>query len=226
LLSLSIVFAQEDAQDIPSTANLEVTAQFPDNPFGLITNGQRNNVLMTVTNKEKADFTVLAISGKVSLPENPDKILRNLTALRYNAAVPADGSVDVPFTFYSEFAPGDLALTIFLDVLTEEKILRVVGYDGIITVVDPEISWFDPQLIFLYIVLGAIGLGVSYIIRKAFFGGSKLKAKKAKEPAAQPSHRDEKGQMILDESWIPEQYLKQAGSPKESPRVKKRASRK
>ncbi|KAJ8652148.1 hypothetical protein O0I10_012206 [Lichtheimia ornata] len=223
----SLVFAQDEQQENPIiTADLDITAQFPDNPFGLIVNGQRNKVLLSVTNKEDVDYSVLAVSAKVSHPDNPDKILRNLTALRYDLNIPAEGTVEIPYAFYSEFAPGELALTVFVDVLGGEKIVRVTGYDGLITITDPETSWLDPQLIFLYIVLGAISLGVGYIIREAFFGGAKkTKTKKAsKEPAVQPSHRDEKGQMVLDESWIPEHHLK--NSPKQSPRAKKRSNRK
>lgn len=28
----------------------------------------------------------------------------------------------------------------------QEKIVRVTGYDGLITITDPETSWLDPQL--------------------------------------------------------------------------------
>ena len=76
----------------------------------------------------------------------------------------------------------------------------------------------------MYIVLSAVALGVAYIINAAFFGGaSPVKAKKAsKEPAVKPTHRDDKGQMVLDESWIPQQQL--GKSPKQSPRAKKRSN--
>ncbi|KAI9259465.1 hypothetical protein BDA99DRAFT_93530 [Phascolomyces articulosus] len=216
-------YAQDQEEKEYASANLEVTADFPDNPFGHITNGQRNKVVLKLANKDNADFSVLAVSGKVSLVEQPDKILRNLTALRYDLTVTPEGTVEIPYLFHSEFAPGDLALTIFIDVLGDEKLLRVVGYEGIVTIVDPETSWFDPQLIFLYIVLSAVALGVAYIINAAFFGGSKpAKAKASKEPAVKPTHRDEKGQMILDESWIPQEQL--GKSPKQSPRAKKRSN--
>ena len=45
----------------------------------VITNGQRNKVILTLANKDKADFSVIAVSGKVTLPEEPDKILRNVS---------------------------------------------------------------------------------------------------------------------------------------------------
>lgn len=40
-----------------------------------------------------------------------------LTALRYDLNIPAEGTVEIPYAFYSEFAPGELALTVFVDVL-------------------------------------------------------------------------------------------------------------
>lgn len=45
----------------------------------VIVNGQRNKVLLSVTNKEDVDYSVLAVSAKVSHPDNPDKILRNVS---------------------------------------------------------------------------------------------------------------------------------------------------
>lgn len=47
----------------------------------MIVNGQRNKVVLTIANKEKADYSVLAVSGKVTLPEDPSKILRNVSLL-------------------------------------------------------------------------------------------------------------------------------------------------
>lgn len=45
----------------------------------VIVNGQRNKVLLSVTNKEDVDYSVLAVSAKISHPDNPDKILRNVS---------------------------------------------------------------------------------------------------------------------------------------------------
>ncbi|CAO3611760.1 unnamed protein product [Cunninghamella echinulata] len=221
VLATTFVFAQEtEVKEEP--VNIEVVAQFPDNPFGLIVNGQKNKVILTLTNKEASNAAVLAVSGQLSLVDDESKVIRNLTGLRYDVQVASEASVDVPYSFYSEFAPGELSLKLFVDLLTGEKIVRVVGYSGTVTITDPETSFLDPQLIFLYIVLGAGALGVAYIIREAFFGGNKKKttAKKA-EPVEQPTHRDTKGQLVLDESWIPDHHLKNQ-SPKQSPRVKKR----
>jgi hypothetical protein len=82
--------------------------------------------------------------------------------------------------------------------------------------------------LFLYVVLAAILAGVGYIIQQAFFGSSGKKSKKSKkttEKATPAKHRDESGKMVLDESWIPEQHLKKAASPKQSPKTRKRTTR-
>ncbi|KAI8370384.1 uncharacterized protein BYT42DRAFT_582207 [Radiomyces spectabilis] len=222
LFAAVFVSAQDDA--FSASANLEITAEFPDNPFGLIVNGQKNKVVLSLTNKEAAPATVLAISGRVTLADDNDKIVRNLTARRYDVTIPAAGTENVPYHFYPEFAPKEYGLSVFIDMMIGEKLVRVVGYSGTITVSDPETSFLDPQLLFLYAVLGACTLGVAYIIREAFFGGAKkVKVKKSTEPAARPTHRDEKGNLVLDESWIPDHHLKNQ-SPRQSPRLKKRAS--
>lgn len=82
--------------------------------------------------------------------------------------------------------------------------------------------------LFLYAVLAALLAGVGYIIQQAFFGSSGKKTKKSKkstEKAAPVKHRDEAGNLVLDESWIPEQHLKKSSSPKQSPKTRKRSTR-
>ncbi|ORZ22093.1 hypothetical protein BCR42DRAFT_367754 [Absidia repens] len=223
LLSVAFVFAEEPAVN-ENTLNVEAVAQFPDNPFGLIVNGQKNAVVLTLTNKDAVDASIVGVSGKVTLAGDDSKVLRNLPALRYDARLVSKASLELPYEFYSEFAPGELALTVYVDLLADEKPVRIVGYSGNITVTDPESSLLDAQLLFLYAVMAAGAVGILYVVRQAFFGGSTKKpsAKKAAEPTVRAAHRDEKGQMVLDESWIPEHHLK--NSPKQSPRAKKRTN--
>ncbi|KAI8877648.1 hypothetical protein K501DRAFT_326420 [Backusella circina FSU 941] len=223
VLCTLFVFAQEE----PVYTNIEVTAQFPDNPFGLIINGQRNNVILDLTNNEKKPYTVVAVSAQVFKTEDYSKPIRNLTATRYGKALAAGATTQIPYNFYSEYAPGELGLTVYVDLLLEEKVSRLVGYNGTITVADPEGSWFDLQLYALYAVLIAGAVGVAYVIREAFFASPKKtkKVKKTNEPAERPTHRDEKGEMVLDQSWIPDVHLN-LNQKKQSPKMKKRSSRK
>ncbi|KAG0170768.1 hypothetical protein DFQ28_009154 [Apophysomyces sp. BC1034] len=225
LLLLASVFVLAQEENAAASANIEIIAQFPDNPFGLITNGQRNNVILSLTNKEAVDYSILSVSGQLTDREDSSKIIRNLTAIRLDTNVSSEATVEIPYTFYSEFAPGELGLTIFVDLLNGENAIRIVGYNGVVTITNPEISWWDPELLFLYVLLGTGAAGLGYLIRDAFFGGSKKTKAKKEEPTVRPTHRDEKGQMVLDESWIPQQHLR-SDSPKQSPKMKKRSSRK
>ncbi|KAG1150077.1 hypothetical protein G6F37_011287 [Rhizopus arrhizus] len=199
------VFAQQAA--VP--AQVEITAEFPDNPFGMIVNGQRNKVLLDINNKDKTSYTVFAISGQVTKADDFSSVVRNLTATRYGNPLTAESSLQIPYHFYSEYLPGEHGLIVYVDLLSGESITRVVGYNGTITVTDPEGSWFDIQLLFLYAVLLAGAAGVAYVIREAFFGDVKRakKIKKVEISTERPTHRDEKGEMVLDEAWIPEQHL-------------------
>ncbi|ORX55596.1 hypothetical protein DM01DRAFT_1382738 [Hesseltinella vesiculosa] len=224
VLASAFVFAEEQKQ--ADAINVEVIAEFPDNPFGLIVNGQRNKVVLTLNNKDTRDVAVLAVSGQMALVEDTSRVIQNLTGLRYGMQVAPEEKVDVPFQFYSEFNPGDLSLTVFVDLLVGEEMVRIVGYNGVVTITDPETSLLDPQLLFLYLVLAAAAGGVLYLIREAFFGGATKKATvtKKKEVVEKAAHRDDKGNMVLDESWIPGHHLK--SSPSQSPRAKKRSTRK
>ncbi|CAO3701433.1 hypothetical protein G6F70_008002 [Rhizopus microsporus] len=219
LFVFNLVIAQEEAQ-----AHVDVTAEFPDNPFGLIVNGQRNKVILDIQNKEKTPYTVFAISGQVSKVDDFSKVVRNLTATRYGQILSAESSLQLPYHFYSEYAPGEHGLTVYVDLLSENSIARVIGYNGTITITDPEGSWFDLQLIFMYFILAAGAAGVAYVIREAFFGDVKKvkKTKKVEESNERPTHRDEKGEMVLDESWIPEHHRNL--NKQQSSKTKKRAS--
>ncbi|KAG1323687.1 hypothetical protein G6F62_009525 [Rhizopus arrhizus] len=176
----------------------------------MIVNGQRNKVILDINNKEKSPYTVFAVSGQVTKVDDYSGVIRNLTATRYGNPLSAESSLQIPYNFYSEYAPGEHGLVIFVDLLADETITRVVGYNGTITVTEPEISWFDIQLLFLSAVLLTGAGGIAYIIRETFFASSVKKTKKTKkveETTERPTHRDEKGEMVLDESWIPDHHL-------------------
>ncbi|KAI8061716.1 hypothetical protein BC940DRAFT_309911 [Gongronella butleri] len=223
LLASVFVFAEEAKQ--PSPPELEISTKFVDNPLNLIINGQRNNLEVMIKNNEKHEVALMAVSGSLTVP-GEDKIFRNLTAVRYTHVITPGQNASVRYNFYSEFNPADYQVEINVDVLAGENYFRVNGFEGVVSVIDPEASLLDPQLLFLYVILAAAAAGVAYLIREAYFGGATKKKTSAKknEVVEKAAHRDEKGNMVLDQSWIPDHHLK--SSPSQSPRVKKRAGRK
>lgn len=183
---------------------------------------------MDIANKEKTDYTVYAVTGQVSKANDFTQVVRNLTATRYGKPLAAGASLQIPYNFYSEYAPGEHGLTVFVDLLIDQTITRVVGYNGTITVTEPEGSWFDLQLLVLYAVLIAGAAGVGYIVRESFFVDAKKskKTKKVEESTERATHRDEKGEMVLDQSWIPDHHLNLNSPKKTSPKIKKRSAKK
>ncbi|KAM3582609.1 hypothetical protein VKS41_005252 [Umbelopsis sp. WA50703] len=208
---------------------IDIYGEFPNNPFGIIVNGQKNKLNVYFDNQADEAYTVNYISGALVKPDDFSTIVRNLSVYKYDLTIPAKQKIAIPYQFHSEFSPQDLGLTVIIDFSDANKNpVRGIAYNGTVTVTDPEHSIFDVQLLFLYVILAGILAGVGYIIQQAFFstpGKNKKKTKKAAEKAAPAKHRDETGKLVLDESWIPEQHLKQSSSPKQSPKTRKRATR-
>jgi hypothetical protein len=42
-----------------------------------------------------------------------------LTATRYGKALAAGATTQIPYNFYSEYAPGELGLTVYVDLLVQ-----------------------------------------------------------------------------------------------------------
>ncbi|CAG8742141.1 16864_t:CDS:2, partial [Funneliformis caledonium] len=83
-----------------------------------------------------------------------------------------------------------------------------VAYNGTVTVVDPDVSIFDLQLLFMWLILIMAFGGFVYMIYQAFFAG--VKPKKTKRAPVVKTENSETGPSDLkyDESWIPEHHLK------------------
>ncbi|RUS27276.1 translocon-associated protein, alpha subunit [Jimgerdemannia flammicorona] len=203
--------------------NVELTAGFPDSPFGNVVNGQRNKLVVSFSNKDTVSYTVSILSGVLVNPNNFTQIVRNLTALRYDTPIGTGETVDIPFSFHSEIAPQDLGLVVLVDFLdTNGNSHRAVGFNSTVTIVDPPTSIFDLQLLFLYVVLAGVLGGIGYLIQQAFFGGAakgKKKAKKVVEPSIGAAGAVDEKTTAYDESWIPDGHIKK--SPvRQSPRLR------
>lgn len=226
LLFSSLVFAKATTDE--ESRPIDIYGEFPNNPFGIIVNGQKNKLNVYFDNQADEAYTVNYISGALVKPDDFSAIVRNLSVYKYDLTIPAKQKIAIPYQFHSEFSPQDLGLTVIIDFSDAKKNpVRGIAYNGTVTVTDPEHSIFDVQLLFLYVVLAGILAGVGYIIQQAFFStpGKSKKTKKTAEKSVPAKHRDESGKMVLDESWIPEQHLKQGSSPKQSPKTRKRATR-
>jgi len=164
-------------------------------------------------------------------PSNHDEIFRNLTGIKYSLPVPPMDHVEVSYGFYSEFQPQELDLIVNVFFTDKDgKIYSGVGYNSTVTIVEPEQSIFDLQLIILYLLLSGIFGAIGYTIYKAFFG-TKTKSKKSKKRVTKDDDdaagtatgsNISTGNATYDESWIPEHILK-SSQGRTSSRSKKKS---
>jgi len=106
-----------------------------------------------------------------------------------------------------------------LDV-TEDETFRIMAYDSIVTIVEPETSWFDLELISTYlIVAGLLGGGAYY----AYLTYAPQPKKQRKRVNAAPSEVSSPvgtvtatGAGGYQEEWIPDHHLKKGKGKKAS----------
>ncbi|KAA8648231.1 hypothetical protein EYZ11_012107 [Aspergillus tanneri] len=156
------------AEETVETPQLAVTAQasFPASEiFGVkIVNGLPTEALITFTNDEPAPVNVNFIGGTLSTLDNESsQVVRNLSTTSYAVEIPAGQKETVSYSFATEMHPQDLRLAIASIISdTEGRYFTVSTYNGTVSIVEPETSIFDPQIIFLYFFLLACFVGVVY----------------------------------------------------------------
>ncbi|KAL4980078.1 hypothetical protein BDW66DRAFT_125575 [Aspergillus desertorum] len=158
----------EKAEETFEGPTLAVAAQaaFPaaSEIFGVkLVNGHPTQALVTFTNNEESAVTVNFIGGTLSTLGEESKLVRNLTATRYSVEIPAGEQESLSYSFATEMHPQDLRLSlasVISDV--EGRFFTVYAYNGTVSVVEPETSIFDPQIIFLYFFLLSCFGGVVY----------------------------------------------------------------
>lgn len=209
--------SEDTVYQAPDT--VQISGELPDNPFNQIINGQKNTVKLNFNNKGESNYTIETILGQLVNKDNPSEVYRNLTAYRYSVAAPSMNDVDVLYKFYAEFPPQELELHIYVFFADEDgKKFRGIGYNETVTVTNPDVSIFDLQLIFMYLILIGFFGGIGYLIFQTFFGG--VKTKKGKKRIIKTEDNTSESSDKIDESWLPEQHLK--SQTRSSPRIRKK----
>jgi hypothetical protein len=191
-----------------------------DNPFNQVVNSQKNRLVITFNNKGTSNYTIHLVNVRLTKVNEPDQTVRNVSSVRFNLFCPAMGLVEIPSTFYNEMNPQELNLNaevLFTD--QDGTSYRGVGFDNVVSIVDPEHSLFDMQMLFLYFIMLAVFGGVGYLIFQAFVGD--VKSKKKRAPAPKPAEQSGSATgKEYDEGWIPEHHFKSQKSS--SPRMRKK----
>jgi hypothetical protein len=208
---------------IPKSANLKVTASGSiahSEIFGIkLVNNQPTQAILQFNNSEPAPVTIAFILGSLNDPKT-DKVVRNLTTKAFDKQVPAGEAVSFGYSFAVEMHPQSLKLKIVAMVMDSKKAFyQVPVLTESVDVVEAPISIFDPQTIFLYLVLASTFGGTCYFIYSTWIvpllpqkkprsgKHGKRHADTHSGGAAGDSSATATGSKGYDESWIPPQHL-------------------
>jgi len=217
-----------DGQDIPVTSpklNIGISTSFPSSEiFGVkLVNGKPTEALLSVKNNEVQDVSVAFVGGSLWAPDSRTNgetsvNVRNLTSTRYNVRIPAGEADSISYNFATELHPQDLRLNLVAVITSAEGVVYTVNaYNETVSVVEPDASLFDPQLIFLYILLAAGFGGACYFIYTTWV--ATLFPQQAKKPARKPlpAKKTEADAAAgpdvavatgaFDASWIPDHHI-------------------
>ncbi|KAF2873613.1 hypothetical protein BDV95DRAFT_592955 [Massariosphaeria phaeospora] len=219
----------------PQTPNLKVSvsASFPQSEiFGVkLINGHATEARLSITNEEPQPISVAVIGGSLLRTDGGQpQILRNLTAKNYKIEIPAGAEETVTYSFSTDMHPQDVRLQL-VAVLKDAKdsVYTVAVYNETVTIVEAPTSIFDPQIIFLYLVLLGAFAGTAFFVYNTWIttlfpqkkrggkGGERAKkssqGSKKVDPADQIAVVGADGPAVTsgakgyDESWIPVSHL-------------------
>ncbi|KAF2087949.1 hypothetical protein K490DRAFT_65229 [Saccharata proteae CBS 121410] len=241
---------EEEIEDPSSSPNLavSVSASFPNSEiFGVkLVNGHATQALLSVQNDEEIPVSVAFVGGSLWAPSEPSVIVRNLTTQRYNVEIPPGEKQSLTYSFATELHPQDLRLNLVTILTANDALYTVQSYNETVSIVEAPTSIFDPQIIFLYLVLLSAFAGTCYFIYNTWIttlfpqkkgrgkGGERAKkssqGSKVVNPADQVSVIGADGPAVTsgskayDESWIPASHLQRpearrvkSGTPKTKP---------
>ena len=105
-----------------------------------------------------------------------------------------------------------------------------MGYEGTVEIVEPTGSWFDLELISLYIILTGFFGSIGYLVYKSYIlnpsssttttgSGKKRRGPRPNIVAKDSEIRDsaeavKDGEKVLDQDWIPDHHLKSRNGTK------------
>ncbi|ETN41850.1 uncharacterized protein HMPREF1541_03789 [Cyphellophora europaea CBS 101466] len=219
-----IVDEEIDAPSKSPSLSVAVSASFPDAEiFGIkLVNGKPTDSLISFSNQEPEPVTVQFVGGSLWTPDfdpQGSRVVRNLTTKQYAVEIPAGEKQTLPYRFQTNMHPQELRLNLAAVVSKDETFYTMQAYNGTISVVDPDSSFFDPQMIFLYFFLVACAVGVGYAFYHIwvvpYFPQLQQKKSRGQKPIkkAEPVEVDAAGPAVTtsskgyDESWIPAHHL-------------------
>ncbi|KAK6457253.1 increased recombination centers protein 22 [Scheffersomyces xylosifermentans] len=178
-----------------------------------LTNGNSITLNYQAVNNEETEVTIIGVSGTF-LDPTTGKVLVNLTAGQVGPLTVQPGESEsfnqkIPLNVL----PANYKIVPQLFVAHEDKVKHVAIRSQLATIVDAPVSIFNPQLLFLELILLASAAGLGYFVYqtwgKQYFQGTAPVASSKLRAVSPSSEGSATGGKAYDESWIPEGHLKQ-----------------
>ncbi|GMK59442.1 hypothetical protein CspeluHIS016_0800480 [Cutaneotrichosporon spelunceum] len=184
------------------------------NPFGLVTNGEANPMVIQITNAGTNNFTLVSASASYHDTSKHWKLIKNATVAKFNLPVDAGANFTAPYNLNSELRSQEHGLTVWVDLKHGKDLHRVTAFNSTVSVVEPATSLFDPQVILMYLIIGAALLGAGYFAFTMYSDqpkkrkGARKHAKAAVAVVEGSISDSTKG--TYDEDWIPAEHKRRA----------------
>jgi len=235
LLLLSFASTSTLASAVESDPELQILTTFA-NDFNIVRNGERNRVVLSITNPADRALTLEGITGAFLNKNKKDgqkgRVLRNMTTQVFKSlALPPKRTkpLQVPFdNIWPEFKPGDVEIELRVHVTDNgsSRKYNLNAYQGTVKVEEPPKNWFDLQLLSLY-ALVVVGLSyAAYIVFTTYLQTPQSKKEAARAKLQQATSSSAGGATsssgkstataatspsaagAYSEEWIPESHLK------------------
>ncbi|KAK0529550.1 hypothetical protein OC834_003645 [Tilletia horrida] len=232
LALLSLAAGPALASAVESEPELNIMTTFA-NDFNIVRNGERNRVVLSITNPADRAITLEGVTGAFLNKNKKDgqkgRVLRNLTTQPFKSLpLPPKRTkpLQVPFdNIWPEFKPGDveMELRVLVTDSGSSRKYNLNAYQGTVKVVEPPKHWFDIQLLSLYAMLVA-GLGYAAFVafttyirppqtKKEAARAASKNTQSSSQPlttatAAASSATSGSGSGGYSEEWIPEGHVK------------------
>jgi len=226
------VFAQIDAdigQEVenPSTSAViavSVEASFPNAEiFGIkLVNGKPTEAILSFLNEEPDPVTIQFVGGSLwTLDAQNPRIIRNLTTAQYAVEIPSGEKQTLPYRFQTNMHPQELRLNLAAVISSTNTFYTLQAFNGTVSIVEPDASLFDPQILFLYLVLLACTVGVGYFFYNIWIvpyfpqkrkSGKKAPVKKVDAGSVtsdneSPALSTGPSSKVYNEDWIPSHHI-------------------
>lgn len=151
---LNDVQVPDEAVEAPASSanlNVAVSASFPDSEiFGVkLVNGKPVDASLSFSNEETEPVTVQFVGGSLWTPDfdpSGSRIVRNLTTKQYSVEIPAGEKQTLPYRFQTNMHPQELRLNLAAVLSQDNTFYTVQAYNGTVAIVEPDSSFFDPQM--------------------------------------------------------------------------------